>query len=275
MKTLFMAAAMLAAVHSPAAAGGFSYDDYAAVLEARVDDSAGVGYAGVDYAGLKRSPERLRRFTTALAELPRETYEAWDTPDRIAFWINAYNALTLELIVDNYPIKASLLRKLVFPANSIRQIPGAWKGVKFTVMGEEMTLDHIEHQILRREFDEPRIHVALVCAAVSCPPLRREPFRGADLDRQLDDQARRFLARPDVLAVNRKKGVVRLSAIFDWFKDDFVKQYGGGGRDDRATAAVLDFVGRYAGDDVRSYLQSGDVKVEYFDYDWTLNEQEQ
>jgi hypothetical protein len=270
MKTLMVTAALFIAVCSPALAGGFSYDDYAAVLEARVDDNA-----RVDYAGLKQSPERLERFTNALAGLPRETYEEWGTPERIAFWINAYNALTLKLIVDNYPIKASLLRKLVFPANSIRQIPGAWKGVKFTVMGEEMTLDHIEHQILRREFDEPRIHVALVCAAVSCPPLRREPYRGADLDHQLDDQARRFLSRPDALIVDREKGVVRLSAIFDWFKDDFVKQYRGGGRDDRPTAAVLDFVSRYAGDEVRQFIENGDFKVEYLDYDWTLNEQGQ
>lgn len=264
-----LCALLLVTLAHPAHA--MSWDDYAALLEARVD-KRGL----VDYAAIKESPARLDATAAAIGDLPRATYEGWDRDAQIAFWINAYNALTIELIVDHYPIQPSLLKRMVFPANSIRQIGGAWDKITFPVMGEAMTLDHIEHEELRKHFKEPRIHAALVCAALSCPPLRREPFRGDSLDAELDDQVRRFLARPDGLEIDRKKGVVRLSAIFDWFGGDFVEQYGvDGSRFDAPTRAVLEFVGRYVSDADRRYLESGDFDVEYFDYDWTLNERTQ
>lgn len=248
-----------------------SWDDYAALLGGRVDDRG-----LVDYAAIKKSPGRLEATAHSLETLDRADYESWDRDAQIAFWINAYNALTIELIVDHYPIHPSLLKRLVYPANSIRQIDGAWDKITFPVMGEPVTLNHIEHEVLRKRFKEPRIHAALVCAALSCPPLRRAPFRADSLDAQLDDQVRRFLARPDGLSIDREHGVVRLSAIFDWFAADFVEQYGvDGSRFDAPTRAVLAFVGRYVSDADRRYLETGDFDVEYFDYDWTLNERTQ
>jgi len=267
MKPAVLCVVLIALGSISVVAAPFSYDDYAAVLEAHVDDAG-----RVDYAALKAKPVRLDAFVASLARLSPDTYDAWDDTGKIAFWINAYNGLTLKLIVDRYPIQPPEPADPAVPANSIRNIPGAWDAVTFVVMGEDVTLDHIEHGILRSRFDEPRIHMALVCAAVSCPPLRREPYREDDLDAQLDYQTSGFLARPSGMAVDRDAGVARLSAIFDWFKDDFVKQYKGGDRFDRATAAVLDFVGRYVGDEDRRYLKSGEFEVEYFDYDWTLNE---
>lgn len=255
---------IMIAIAVPAIAAAFSYDDYAAVLKARVND-AGL----VDYAGLAESPQRLERFNAALAALSWDTYDGWSDDAQIAFWINAYNALTLQLIIDNYPIEGE--------TGSIQEIPGAWDTVTFPVMGEDMTLDHIEHGILREDFDEPRIHMALVCAAVSCPPLRREPYRGETLDARLDDQARRFLASPRGLVIDRGApggAVVRLSSIFDWFADDFVEQYGGeAGGTDGALEAVLDFVAEYAPPAQRRFLETGEFEVEYLEYDWTLNEQ--
>jgi hypothetical protein len=139
-----------------------------------------------------------------------------------------------------------------------------------------MTLDEIEHNVLRKEFNEPRIHMALVCAAMGCPPLRTEPYEGAKLDQQLNDQARVFLANPKKFRLDRGQGKVYLSSIFRWFGGDFVKNYGtdkafpGFSPEERA---VLNFLSQYlpAGD--RDYLLKGKYTIAYLDYDWSLNEQ--
>lgn len=247
----------------------FSVGPYASMLARVVGDDG-----RVDYAALRDDHRALDAFAASISDLPRSAYETWTRDGKIAFWVNAYNAFTLELIVDHYPIRPSALRKLAYPANSIRQIPGAWDTVTFDVMGDPMTLDHIEHSILRKEFAEPRIHMALVCAAVSCPPLRSEPFRGESLDGQLDDQARRFLRHRAGFAIDRAAGVVWLSAIFDWFGEDFVEHYGGGSGQcsGDGQCAVLRFVGRYVDEADRDYLEARRYDVRYFDYDWTLNE---
>jgi hypothetical protein len=246
----------------------FHIDNYAAVLQAVVGEDG-----TVDYAALAAHPERLREFLASIDLLTADTYEAWDEDARVAFWINAYNALTLALIVEHYPIVGKAGE---YPSSSIRQIAGAWDTISFPVMGEQMTLDHIENAILRGEFGEPRIHMALVCAARSCPPLRREPYAGPDLDAQLDAQTRRFLASPHGFAVDRDAGVVRLSAIFDWFAHDFVEEYGRApGRFDTPRQAVMNFVGRYVSDAHRAYLETDAYRVEYLEYDWTLNERAQ
>jgi len=255
----------------PAPAGeSFGYGDYAAVLTGFVDDNG-----LVDYAGLQKDRAPLDAFAGDLAGLDRALYDGWSQSEKTAFWINAYNGLTLKLIVDRYPIESSTLRSVVFPKNSIMQIPGRWKKVEFEVMGEGLTLDTIEHKILRAEFDEPRIHVALVCAALSCPELRTEPYVAARLDAQLDDQAREFLANDKKFVIDRNKGVVRLSAIFDWFTEDFVGRYGTGdppGRRSEDTQAVINFVSAYVSDEDAEYLATGDYKIKHLGYDWTLNE---
>ncbi len=249
----------------------FAYDDYAAVLESYVDDNG-----MVDYAALKANREKLDAFTTALEKLDRGAYEKWTDKQKIAFWINAYNGLTLQAIIDHYPIKASFIASLRFPRNSIRQIPGVWDELKFPVMGKEMTLDEIEHANLRRNFNEPRIHVALVCAALGCPPLRNEPFTGEFLDVQLDDQTRRFLENPEKFRIDRGGSRVDLSSIFKWFGNDFVEthgtegQFSGHGESERA---VLNFIGKYLHAKDLEYLSDGKYDIKYLDYDWSLNEQ--
>ena len=147
----------------------------------------------------------LDEFVTAFGRLDEKVYEKWDEKAKIAFWLNAYNAFTLKAIIDNYPIKSSFFRSRVYPKNSIRQIPGVWDKIPFTVMGQDLTLEHIEHKILREGFDEPRIHMALVCAAIGCPPLRNEPYLGEELDDQLDDQTRRFLANQEKFKIARSR----------------------------------------------------------------------
>lgn len=248
----------------------FSYRDYARVLSAFVDAEG-----NVDYAGLKSNRGPLDRFARQMADLSRADFDTWTEVERLAFWINAYNALTLQVILDHYPIQSSFLTSLVYPKNSIRQISGVWDKIRFEVMGQGLTLDQIEHEILRKEFNEPRIHMALVCAARGCPPLRQEPYEGARLDSQLDDQARRFLNHPGKFRIDRGQGKVYLSKIFDWFGGDFISRYSQEpalSRFDPSQRAVLSFVSRYLQEEDRSYLLRGEYRVEYLDYDWTLNE---
>lgn len=132
-----------------------NYQNYTSILKEYVN-AQGL----VDYERLKKNRQKLDEFNAAIGAVTPSTYNSWTEPEKIVFLINTYNSLTLEFIIDSYPTK------------SIRNIPGVWRIRKFDVAGEKMTLDHIEHQILRKEFNQPGIHVALVCAAKSCPILR-------------------------------------------------------------------------------------------------------
>ena len=243
----------------------------ARVLEQRID-----GKGLVDYAGLKADASALDAYYMAIADLDEDQYEAWSEERQIAFWTNAYNGLTLKAIIENYPIERSASMGSIVHPRGIRWIPGVWDKLTFIVMGREMTLDDIEHKVLRVEYDEPRIHVALVCAAISCPPLRAEPFVEDRLDEQLDDQTRLFLAREENFRIDRDAGRVYLSKILDWFGSDFEPSFapesGFEGHSD-AERAVLNFIAGYLGEADREYLTGGDYDVEYSPYDWSLNEQ--
>jgi Protein of unknown function, DUF547 len=250
----------------------FSYEGYAKTLSAYVD-----GQGIVNYKGLQADRKDLDAFVSSLAALDPELFGKWSDKEKIAFWINAYNALTIRVIMDNYPIKASFLSALRFPQNSIRQIKGVWDEIQFPVMGRKMTLDNIEHDTLRTQFDEPRIHVALVCAALGCPPLRNEPYISARLESQLDDQARRFFKDSEKFRMDREQGRIYLSSIFKWFGGDFVKAYRsdngfpGKGETERA---VLNFASNYLDRNEKSYLEKGGYSISYLPYDWSLNEKQ-
>jgi hypothetical protein len=267
---------MTVAFDSPASgvdanSAGLSYDDYAAALKRHVDKTG-----MVNYKQLKAKPQQLQSFVAALAALDANTYEKWSEKDKIAFWLNAYNGLTLKVIIDNYPIKSSFFRSRVYPKNSIRQIPGVWDKITFAVMGQDLTLGHIEHEILRKKFDEPRIHVAMVCAAMSCPPLRNEPYTGQKLDEQLADQSRKFLANRGSFRADREKTVLYLSPILKWFAEDFVNKHAPEkniGRHERKTSAVLNFIAGHLPKSETDFVLKGNFKIKYLKYDWSLNEQ--
>jgi hypothetical protein len=264
---------MVAAVLAGAAGRGAAFEtysdgDYAAVLMGFVD-AEGM----VDYASLKEQRDLLDAYVVTLEMMDPKVYEQWKRPDQVAFWINAYNALTLRAIIDHHPITPQPGRE-AFPKNSIRQIPGVWDHRPARVMGMKITLDHIEHKILRGDFQEPRIHMALVCAAVSCPPLRNEPYRGATLDAQLDDQARRFLSDLRRFHIDRAKNEVWASEIFKWFVDDFLP--GATAADETHVAqrkSLAAFASKYVSEADRKFLAGTTYTVQYFKYDWTLNEQ--
>jgi hypothetical protein len=251
----------------------FSYADYGAVLKKYVDDNG-----LVNYRGLKSDRKALDTLAASIARLDPKTFAGWSEQDKIAFLINAYNALTLVAIIDHYPIEWSYIRSVRFPRNSIRQIAGVWDEIRFPVMGRKMTLDDIEHRELRAKFNEPRIHMALVCAALGCPILRNEPYTGAKLNAQLDDQARKFMKNPKKFRVDRKEGRVYLSSIFKWFGDDFAKRYGTKEKFKKfgdSERAVLNFVSTYLRPEEKQYLENGTFSIEYLPYDWTLNEKKQ
>ncbi len=230
-----------------------------AVLRSVVD-----GQGLVDYAALQRDPAQLDRYLKALGALAPERFASWSEAEQIALLINAYNAFTLRAIIDNDPIRSS-----------IKAIPGVWKFRRHQLMGRGLTLDAIEHEILRREYNEPRIHAALVCAAISCPPLRQEAFTGAALERQLEDQTIRWLASPVGLVIDRAAGTVGISAIFQWFAEDWQRA------DPQAAAvpghdkqsAVLRFIARYVPAQERELILGGDYRFAYLPYNWDLNRQ--
>jgi len=201
----------------------------------------------VDYRGLRQDRAELDRYLADLAGAP---FANLTGNARLAFWINAYNAFTLTLIVDHSGIK------------SIKDIPSGkrWKGRKWKLPTGSHTLDEIEHKLIRKNFREPRIHFALNCASLSCPNLRREAYTAAKLEKQLDDQTRRAHADKRWFVFDAKNNRVRLSKLFDWFEDDF--EHAGG---------VVKFAARYSPDLARALERGTKPHVSFIDWDWTLN----
>ncbi len=216
----------------------------------------------VDYAGLKKDRARLDAYVRDVGGVSKASFDAASKEARIAYLVNAYNAFTLVTILDNHPIKSAGGLFNTAPANSIKQIKGAWDGRKHKTALGDLTLDDIEHKNLRKSYDTPLVHMALVCASKGCPPLRAEPYRADRLLEQLEDQARTYLAGPYGLVVDGNR--IQISMIFKWFNGDFKAAYGSG----------PGFAARYAPADKRPAVEAA-VKsgaVSYIDYDWSLNE---
>ncbi len=246
----------------------FDHSLYDKVLHKYVDQGR------VDYESLKKERRDLDLYITSLGDFDKKDYDALNHSEKIAFWINAYNAITLKVIIDHYPITRSGIAGLAFPPSSIRQIPGAWTKIAHRVVGENVTLNKIEHEILRKEFKEPRIHMALVCAAKGCPPLRNEAYTGSRLDAQLDDQAKTFLANSEKFRIDRASGLVNLSPIFDWFGGDFKARYEAGGPSflKDKEKAVIGFILSYVSAENKTFFSKDGYKIKHLGYDWSLNE---
>jgi hypothetical protein len=256
---------------NPSSAVSFSYNDYEAVMQSFVDNDG-----LVDYKGLKADRDRLDAFADSIAKIDKKTFAKWSEKEKIAFWINAYNGLTLKTIIDNYPIKPTFPASIIHPKNSIRQIPGVWDKLKFSIMDDKLTLDDIEHNILRQDFNEPRIHFAIVCASISCAKLSREAYTADNLDARLESQTRQFLNNRGKFFIDREKGAVYLSPYFKWFGRDFVKSYGTDEKylkRSQTERASLNFISGYLDEKDREYLLSAKYSITYLDYDWSLNEQ--
>ena len=238
----------------PLRAQTFDHSQFDVVL--RVHASNG----GIDYARLRADRAEIDQYIAKLGTVSLTSFSSWPRAERIAFLINAYNAIVLQQVIDDYPITRSTKpAALLRPANSVWQIDGFFSDLKHRVLGRDMTLDQIEHEWLRAKLKEPRIHFALVCAARSCPPLRNEAYRGDRVEAQLDEQARAFLNDRERNKFTNEGA--QLSEIFKWFADDF-----GGERGLRV------YLGRYLNPSLAARIRNNDYQIDYIEYDWTLND---
>jgi hypothetical protein len=229
----------------------FDFSDWDALIKKHVSLKKvdGVMIHAVDYKNLK-SDEKFKKLTLRLNSVREESLKTRD--EKLAFWINTYNILAAKMVADRFPIKS------IKDAGSF--FSPVWKKPAGHVAGKERTLNDIEHEILRK-MDEPRIHVAIVCASVSCPDLRLEAFKADSLNEQLDDQVKRFLQSSEKgMRIDKKDKRVYLSSIFKWFKDDFESRGG-----------VLKFISQYVSPEAAKQLVDSRIDVSYLDYNWNVN----
>jgi hypothetical protein len=265
---LLLAALSLTAANPPAQAGAQTFDHeyrtYAGVLDGSLVGSR------VDYGRLASDRVALDAAVDELAAVSREAFDAWSRAQRLVYWINAYNVLTLRVIVDHYPIRGSWLS--LYPRSSIRQIDGVWDAITWQAGGRRVTLDQIEHDILRPTFAEPLVHFAINCAALSCPPLRGEPFVAERLETQLADSTRRALAQAGWLRLDDE--TLHLTAILDWFGEDFVPRFADRIEADRSERdrALLGLVADFGPPAAGALARTGTARIRFLDYDWTLND---
>ena len=241
-----------------------NYSSYSDLLNAHVRGSR------IDYTSLIKNRPLLDSVAEEFSLVSKEELESWPPKQQLAYWINAYNLFTLHAIVDHYPIKGNWFSW--HPRNSIRQIDGVWDELLWPAGGQKVTLDQIEHEILRPIFKEPRIHFAINCASISCPPLTTQPYSAVHLDTQLDTAARNYLATPHGLEVN--DSTLTVTSIFDWYGDDFIQQFSNRGPDNYSEKerAVLAVITKYGPPSAVALAKSGVAKLAYLDYDWSLND---
>ena len=221
-----------------------THEKWTALLQRHVN-----GQGIVNYKGLKKEMPALNEYLAILSK--QKPSSNWNRQEELAFWINAYNAFTVKLILDNYPVKSI---KDLNPGVSVIFVNTIWDKKFFSIGGDKMSLNNIEHGILRKKQD-PRIHFAIVCASVSCPKLLKEAYEAATLNQQLNKAAVDFLSDKSKNQVDAQHP--KLSKIFDWFAGDF-KVNG---------KSKIDFINQFS----RIKINAG-ASVSYLDYNWNLNE---
>lgn len=228
----------------------------------------------VDYQKVHNQTEQLDGYLALLSETSKAKYDKWDHDQRLSFLINAYNAFTLKLINNNWQKFKSGDEESIRDLGTFFTNP--WKIDFFNLFGQEHTLDDIEHEMIRKWFERPRIHAALVCAAVSCPPLRNEAFVASRLDSQLDNQMSLFLAdnRRNEILIDGNKVIVELSPIFKWYGEDFEKGHNGfNSIGSMLTTYIAALVVGDTNTKVKTdAIESGKYKIRFKDYDWKLND---
>lgn len=218
------------------------------------------GINRVDYSRWQATAGDRAKLGAYLAMLAARLPSAMARNEAFAYWVNLYNAATLKLVIDRYPIKSIRDIKSDTSIFDVKGYIGPWRTKIATVEGRQVSLDDIEHGIMRPNFKDPRVHYAVNCASIGCPNLAARAWRAETLDKDLDAAARAFVNHPRGAQV-RADGTLRVSSIYKWYKEDF------GGTD----AGVIDHLRRYAGPDLSAKLQAG---VRGFDdeYDWALNQ---
>jgi hypothetical protein len=223
-----------------------SHAAFDSLLRKHVDE-AGM----VNYEGFIQDSVSFKEYLQLLSD-HHPNDENWPREERIAYWINAYNAFTIKLIMDHYPVESIKDIK-----NGIPFVNTVWDIKFINIEGAEYDLNNLEHGILRPKYNEPRIHFAVNCASISCPKLQRFAYTGEKLDEQLDQAARDFLTDPDKNKISADR--VQLSKILNWYWGDFKDQY-----DSR-----IELVNKY----VNEIQVKPEAEVDFLDYDWGLNDQ--
>lgn len=245
------------------ALGDFDHGAWDSLLGEHVRVLDGGSATQVDYSAMQSDRELLKAYLAELAAVPRGTFEGWSEPDQLAFLINAYNAWTVEVILSEYP-RINSIRDIGFLFSS------AWNQDFARLFGEPVTLDEIEHGMIRGwdRYQEPRIHFAVNCAAIGCPALRAEAYVGDRLEQQLEDSTEKFLA--DRTRNYYDNGRMYISSIFDWYEEDFEKGWGG-------IDSVAEFLAQYANEldldaATETQLRARNIRVRHLKYDWGLND---
>jgi len=220
-----------------------SHQTWDSLLSAHVTDTG-----WVDYKGFIDDMDKLDQYLSTLSQnLPNDSN--WTRKEKLAYWINAYNAFTVKLIADNYPVESI---KDLHPTLKIPGINTVWKKNFFQIGGEDFNLSRIEHKILR-DMGEPRIHFAINCASVSCPSLRNEAYTAAKLDGQLNEQVDYFINESGRNKISKDRIVI--SKIFRWFTKDFTQN-----------GTLIEFLNQWAEPAIKE-----DAEIDYMEYNWQLN----
>ncbi len=228
------------------AQSGVTHNSFDELLQKYVDEEG-----LVNYKGLSTERSKLKSYLGLLEA--NEPKDSWTKDQQLAYWINAYNAYTLELILAHYPVKSI---KDIGATIKIPFVNTPWD-IKFINIGDEpKDLNNIEHGIIRKEFDEPRIHFALVCAAISCPKLQNRAYLPGTLDAQLTDAAKDFLSDPSKNEI-KSSSKADLSKLFSWYRGDFTKK-----------TSLEEYLNQYS--EIKLEKRAN---LDFKDYDWALNEQ--
>ncbi|MBD3630626.1 DUF547 domain-containing protein [Cyclobacterium sp.] len=220
-----------------------AHDIFDSLLSIHVDEEG-----LVDYKGFIADKEAFEDYLQLLSQNPPDR-NTWSREEQLAYWINAYNAYTIKLIMDHYPVKSI---RDIGPKLEIPLVNTVWHLEFFEIGGRAASLDEIEHKILRKEFEEPRIHFAINCASVSCPKLYNRAFTADKIEMQLEMVTKAFINDPSRNDLDRNK----LSSIFSWFKEDFTRD-----------GSLVAFINGYADNPL-----DPNAKISFKEYDWSLNE---
>jgi hypothetical protein len=235
--------------HGYALAAGFDHSIFDQVLKTYVNDQGRVDYNGI--AGNQPFKAYMESLKTAQAD-------SMSRDEQLAFWINAYNAVTIDKVLKWKPKK------------SVREtfVPGVWTGTKFfttrehTVAGRLLSPDDIEHDILRKQLKEPRIHFAIICASSGCPPLPRFAYTETNVQTKLEEETRKYINSVRGTKIDSANNQFYLSKLFDWFAGDF----------EYASGSVLDYIKPYLNESALAFLEQN-PKIKWLHYDWALNAQ--
>ncbi len=209
----------------------------------------------VNYSALKKDSKKFEKYLTQLSAVTKKEFDSWSKKQQLSFLINAYNAFTIKLILKNYPVKSIKDTGTFFK--------GPWKIEFINLIGKKMSLDDIEHGLIRKKgvYDEPRIHFAVVCASIGCPALPNRAFTPDRLELMLEKGLINFLSDQTRNRYNKREKAFEVSKIFKWYGGDFKKRYG-------SVIKLLNSYGKYM-----TAKPSEKIKdIEYLDYDWNLND---